>query len=618
MMKRVFSILFVSIFAIGGCKKIFLTENFISSLTYPETQNNLVTYYHKHFTITGDGRLFERTHSVLKIGDNLKAAPQLFYVFDGSVEKLIDFDAKIIGGNGAVKTYRKGDLLIQSLSDRRRISEIEVRFLPIMQSITAGDIIETVSTHELKLPPLGIRFSPSEIGEQAVNISCSIEMPLQDSLSFKIVNDNLLPKLSFLEKSKIYHFEWDTFSPQSQRNRFNKRNSAPEILATFPRFKNSVSKQLVSITNWKDFGNWYLDLIAPKAVKNEMIVGLAKEITKGKITAKEKMDAIFEYCQKNIRYEQVYLEKGEIIPNDYQTILARKYGDCKDYSLLMYVLAKSIGVNPNLALCYRGRGIEFYDDITVSQFNHAIVYLNDNGNDYWYDGTNRIGIPGITTIDLMNATALILEKNNSRLLTIAESPDNKLQIEGSFKYKNKGLVGDIKISLFSQFAIDFFYEEMYLNKPDMVNFLLKWMKLNINNDMIIQGISYQKKDQCFVIDAACEMPNTFLEIESSLYSSLARIFNRLFPEVDQKFNSDQIFYFPYYNQIGINLVFTNLYEPEDEKSLGTNQNFKLKYDYALPAGPFDQNQKSDFLNNLKSVSNELNKNFKLLRKENVL
>ncbi|HEX9972990.1 MAG TPA: transglutaminase domain-containing protein, partial [bacterium] len=461
-MKQLCSVILILMLVIGGCKKIFLTDDSISSLTSPAAKNNLVIYYHTHYTITGDGRLFEKNHSLLKIGENLKAVPQFFYVFDGSVEKLTDFSAKIRQANGSVKTYNKGDLLTQRLSDRYRISELKARYLPIMTSIAVGDLIETVSTHELKLPPLGIRFSPSEIGEQAANISCTIEMPLQDSLSFKIANDTLSPKISYQAKSKLYRFEWNGYAPQSQRHSFTNRNNAPEILAAFPRFRDFSSKKMVRINDWKDFGNWYLDLIASKTAANEMIASLAQEITMGTTTAKEKMDAIFEYCQKNVRYEQVYLEKGEFIPNDYQTILARKYGDCKDYSLLMYVLAKSIGVNPNLALCYRGRGVKFYEDITVSQFNHAIVYLNDAGHDYWYDGTNRIGIPGVTTKDLMNATALILEKNNSRLTTIAESPGNKLQIEGAFNYNNKGLVGEIKISLFCQFAIDFFYEEMYL------------------------------------------------------------------------------------------------------------------------------------------------------------
>ena len=372
---------------------------------------------------------------------------------------------------------------------------------------------------------------------------------------------------------------------------------------------------MVRINDWKDFGNWYLDLIASKTAANEKIVAMAQEITMGTITAKEKMDAIFEYCQKNVRYEQVYLEKGEFIPNDYQTILARKYGDCKDYSLLMYVLAKSIGVNPNLALCYRGRGVKFYEDITVSQFNHAIVYLNDAGHDYWYDSTNRIGIPGVTTKDLMNATALILEQHNSRLTTIAESPDNKLQIEGAFTYKNKGLVGEIKISLFCQFAIDFFYEEMYLNKADMLSFLIKWTKMNINDELIFKAISYQKQDQRFIINATCEIPNAFLEIDTCLYSSFARIFNRFFPEADKKFNPDQIFYFPYYNRIGIDLIFNNLSEPVAEVGLAAQQNFNWKYDYALPVGPFDQYQKADFLTRWNLTISEFNKTIKLLKKE---
>lgn len=611
-MKWYAKIILLTILFFNGCTKIFLDKTVISSLTFPKTHHNLVIYFDKSFIVDEDGRLIIKTHSMLKIGEDLKTAPELFYVFDGSVEKLIDFNAKITHTDGRSKTYRKHDLLLQNLSNKQIISERKVRLLPIKEACGIGDLVEILSIHEQILPPLGISFSPAEIGAEAANITCSIQIPTQDSLFFQVVNDDLVPMIVIQEKAKIYCFEWKHYLPLSPRITLEKKNRYPQILASLPRCNTSYSDSPIAISSWKDYGDWYLELIAPKICIDEQTTELAKEITRNKITNKEKMDAIFDYCQKNIRYEQVYLEKGEFIPNDIRTILDHKYGDCKDYSTSIYVLARSIDLYPDLAFCFRGRGYEFYRDIPVNQFNHMIVHFNDNEKDYWYDATNRTGLAGITTTDLLNQTALVVKKSNSHLVTITESPENQLLVEGFLDYKNKGLVGDLKISLAAQYAIDLFYVDMYMNRADFIKELINWIKQNINKDIIIQAFDYHKEDQRFIIQARCELPNTVLEIEHYKFLSLNRIFNQLFPGSDQKAAPDRIFYYPYYNRLNIILSIANLYDPIN---LVAQTGFQLHYEYVIPIGPFDAVEKSDFLNKFNAIYQELNKTFKLITRE---
>jgi len=49
----------------------------------------------------------------------------------------------------------------------------------------------------------------------------------------------------------------------------------------------------------------------------------------------------FRILSKNIRYEQEYIEHGEIIPNAAYLIFSRKYGDCKDYARLCTLWPKA-------------------------------------------------------------------------------------------------------------------------------------------------------------------------------------------------------------------------------------------------------------------------------------
>lgn len=595
-----------------GCKQVFLDQNTISSLKFPETRQHQVIYFDKRFTVNNAGRLTVATHSLLRVGEDLKSAPELFYVFDGSVEKLIDFQAKITHATGGSTSYHENDLLFQSLSNKKIISDLKLKFLPIAEACGRGDLVEIFTLHELRLPPLGMRFSLAELHKEARNISCSIQVPAADSLQYLVKNSEISPTILMQGPSKIYQFNWPSYSPSIDDNIFEKKNRAPELLASMPRYKIDAPRRMVAIRNWQDFGDWYLELIQPQLATDEQTKQLAIAITTGKLTPRAKMDAIFDYCQKTIRYEQVYLEKGEIIPNKITTVLARKFGDCKDYAVAIYGLAQSIGLKPHLALCYRGQGFEFYPQLAVSQFNHMLVHFEDDGNHLWYDATNRIGQPGITTIDLMNQSALVLETNNSRLIPIAECSDNRLAIDGQLRYSNRGLVGELKISLYAQFAIDLVYAESYTNRAEFIKILGKWLQANINKDIILQAIDYRQEASCFVIQSRCEIPNATLEIEGAKYISLARIFNRLFPGPDQKIVANKVFYFPFYHRVDLKIKLTNLDVADGPVN---QQGFLWHYDYELPAGPFDVYQQNNFCAKFETISRELHRNLKFIERE---
>lgn len=613
-MKHIIILILYSLL-ICGCSSLLMNQKNFSEIEFPDDNSNLIIFYNKNFNFSEDGKLYVKTHRLLKVGDNLKAAPDLLYVIDGSIEKLQKFEARILHKDGSSKKYSKGDLHMVSLSSASVISQNKVKFLPITEVVKTGDVVEMVSIHEFTLPPLGIHFSPSEANISAVNLSCTIEIPKNEKLNFKIVNDTISPKVDVNEKTKTYCFNWEQFNPQKKRFILAKKNYDPELLAAIPFLKTS-NDQIRALSTWKDFGDWYLDLIEPKLQPTPELIELAQNITAGKLSDKEKMDAIFEYCQKNIRYEQVYLQKGEFIPNDPQLINSRKFGDCKDYSTLIYVLAHSIGLKPDLALCYRGRGVEFYDDIPVSQFNHMIVHFFDGTDHYWYDGTNRTGLPGITTVDLINQPALVMMKNNSMLIDIMESSDNLLSVTGDLRSNKNSFTGDLNICLSYQYAINFFFLDMYLNKADMSEYIIRWLRNSINADILVSNIRWGKNKTRFQINFKAEFPNSAINIAPYTYLSISRVFNKLFPDIDPiKIDPEQIFYFPYYNHVKMNINFPDLYNPDSDLDIKDQNHFLWEWNYYIEPGPFKENDKDNFMRNYQKISEKLNLKYKLIKRD---
>jgi len=566
----------------GGSRLLFKQETFDKIKSTP-TAGHCIIYFDKKFTYTPDGRLFEKTYSIVRVGEDAISFPAFIGVFDYSLKKLIDVEGRVTHKDGSIEVFSKSDFNGYNMSDRNVIAEEYEKYTLIDEKIKTGDLIETVSIHESTFPQLGINFSFEELQYPAENITCSIEIGHSDSLQYKIVNSTVHPIVADSITGKRFIFHWDSYTPPTRRHRsMEKLNQSPQLLA------------LRMPQSWQSFGDWYLQMAAPKLQPDSAIIDQAKRITSGKTTAKEKMDTIFEYCQKNIRYEQEYIEHGEIIPNAAYLIFSRKYGDCKDYATIMYAMAESVGLHPHLVLCYRGRGEEFFDSIPLPQFNHCLLSFEYGGTNYWYDGTNRVGLSGITTIDLANAKALVLEKGNSRILTIEESPNNLLTIEGTFVPTGENsLKGNIAVTFLYQYAIDFFWLEYRTNKENMTNQTIRILKRILNENMIVDTLTWIAEKSKFVVSASCDIPNCRTTLRMQSYASIAKIFPNLLPDDIEDEQQYGIFYFPFFNRVSLNLRI-----PNDSRTV------RLQLQYQLPAGPFDDSGRDEFLRQLNSATKE--------------
>ena len=128
---------------------------------------------------------------------------------------------------------------------------------------------------------------------------------------------------------------------------------------------------------------WYHALV--KQVDNDpaIIKPKAEEITKGKTTDADKVKAIYQWMQRNIRY--IAYEDGiaGFKPMKAQEVLRRKYGDCKGMANLTTQLLRSLGYDARL--CWLGTSHILYDHSTPSLCvdNHMIcAWLHDGKTDF--------------------------------------------------------------------------------------------------------------------------------------------------------------------------------------------------------------------------------------------
>ena len=95
---------------------------------------------------------------------------------------------------------------------------------------------------------------------------------------------------------------------------------------------------------------------AEAAKVTPMIQSRADEITKGIGGRREQAKAIYEWVAKNIRYVAVYLGNGGLEPNSAESILANRYGDCKDHTVILEALLAAKGIASTPVLIGAGGG----------------------------------------------------------------------------------------------------------------------------------------------------------------------------------------------------------------------------------------------------------------------
>jgi hypothetical protein len=164
-------------------------------------------------------------------------------------------------------------------------------------------------------------------------------------------------------------------------------------------------------------------------VPDDEVRKIALDLTKGKRTKDEKLQALFDFVADDIRYVN-YVSGEWWLPNRPQQLLARREGDCDDKAMLLITLLKTVGIEAQEVMVQtRLTGmpsIVLAKNAAVPQFDHGIAYLPGNGPDggTYLDATSpqsRLGpLPSMDA----KAVALRMDSGAAEIVRLpASNPD---------------------------------------------------------------------------------------------------------------------------------------------------------------------------------------------------
>jgi transglutaminase-like putative cysteine protease len=134
----------------------------------------------------------------------------------------------------------------------------------------------------------------------------------------------------------------------------------------------------LAVSTFKDypaFAQAYHARAASAVAPDAAIVKLATELTQGLDDPHARAIALSDWVRRNIRYVAVYLGPGGVVPHPAASVLANRYGDCKDHAVLLQALLAAAGIPSSAALVNGDDAYRLPAVPTLGVLNHVIVYV---------------------------------------------------------------------------------------------------------------------------------------------------------------------------------------------------------------------------------------------------
>ncbi|MDX1457898.1 MAG: DUF3857 domain-containing transglutaminase family protein [Marinobacter sp.] len=249
----------------------------------------------------------------------------------------------------------------------------------VLDDLRVGDIVEYSYSIEGLNPIFGGRYSayfglqwPMTLARHSLRIITSPDQPVRLEVS-----DGIQPFQAELVDGKL-DYRWvrenvPALYPDSE---------TPSWYDPFPGL------YLSEFSNWPEVYQWASELFDAPTEPDPEVQALAETIAAQNNTPEERLEAALEFVQRDIRYVGIELGAGSHRPTSPEVTLARRFGDCKDKTLLLNTLLGQMGIRANAVLV----NTELKQEILALPaspllFDHVITRAEIDGRVYWLDAT---------------------------------------------------------------------------------------------------------------------------------------------------------------------------------------------------------------------------------------
>jgi transglutaminase-like putative cysteine protease len=329
-----------------------------------------------------DGRCKETLHVVFRVlNDRGKDDSDIAIGYDSRTQTASIVYAKTITQEGKIIPLNENAIqIVTPYSEYPSYSDYkELTFS--MPGVSVGSIIDYKVVKEEKNPEIKGKFSDRfyfQMYEPTYLCRYKVIAPEGIDLKYLVLNPlqgiEVSPKVIRDRNKKTYLWEYK-YIPQ-----IIKEKSMPPV-------EEIAFRILVTTMNsWEEFFDWWGKKIEKKTEPDEAILKKVGELTKDLSSPKEKMEVIFDYVKREIRYVSIDFGKSGYEPEAAKKVFENKYGDCKDKSTLLISMLRTAGISAYYVLIPTSEIGNLIKDFPYPfQFDHCIVVVTSENKYYFLD-----------------------------------------------------------------------------------------------------------------------------------------------------------------------------------------------------------------------------------------
>ncbi|MDF3059424.1 MAG: hypothetical protein K0R17_3639 [Rariglobus sp.] len=136
--------------------------------------------------------------------------------------------------------------------------------------------------------------------------------------------------------------------------------------------------QITEFTDWEDVRRWARTLFDSTGRPSPGLMDRVQPLLADAKTTEAKANALLRFVQDDVRYLGLHLNESTHRPANPEEVIERRFGDCKDKSLLLVMLLRELGYEADVALVSSAwrRGLAGLQPSPLS-FDHAIVRVKE-------------------------------------------------------------------------------------------------------------------------------------------------------------------------------------------------------------------------------------------------